>query len=103
MPRALTLAVFHRSREVLRHLAPLRRAGHLRGRGAPSRRAEGGARRARPGAHHVADRLDAGGTALAARAARADVIVDMMRMLNMSTDPAMVASSLSPRMSAWFP
>ena len=30
MPGALTLAVFHRSRDVLRHLAPLRRPGHLR-------------------------------------------------------------------------
>ena len=30
MPRAVTLAVFHSSREVLRYLAPLRRAGHLR-------------------------------------------------------------------------
>lgn len=56
-----------------------------------------------PGAHDLADRIASGADALAARAAKADVIVDMMRMLNMSTDPAMVASSLTTRMAEWMP
>lgn len=167
MPGALTLAVFHRSRDVLRHLAPLRRATHLRVKclpqtgalrvpqnvtgvlwelgpddevdrrrlsrvlsGAPSASFGAGARQMAdvsraagfrhhlnlplrlaeveralglPGAHDLADRLQAGAESFAARAARADVIVDMMRMLNMSTDPAMVASALSTRMSEWLP
>jgi len=167
MPRALTLAVFHRSREVLRYLAPLRRAGHLRVKclpqaaivrvpanatgvlwelgpdddvdrrrlsrvlsGVPSASFGVGARQVSdlsravgfrhhlgvplrlaeveralglPGVHDLADRLESGADALAGRAAHADVIVDMMRMLNMSTDPAMVASSLSTRMSEWLP
>ncbi len=167
MPRALTLAVFHRSREVLRYLAPLRRAGHLRmkvlpqsavlrvpsnatgvlwelgpdddvdrrrlsrvlsgapaasfGEGArpvadlsravgfrhhlsvPLRLAEVERALGLPGLHDLADRIQSGAEPLAAHAARADVIVDMMRMLNMSTDPAMVASALSTRMSEWLP
>jgi diguanylate cyclase (GGDEF)-like protein len=56
-----------------------------------------------PGVHDLADRIESGAAPLAERAARADVIVDMMRMLNMSTDPAMVASALSTRMSDWMP
>ena len=167
MPRAVTLAVFHSSREVLRYLAPLRRAGHLRVKclpqsavvrvpanatgvlwelgpddeidrrrlsrvlsGAPAASFGGGARQVSdlsravgfrhhlsvplrlaeveralglPGAQDLADRIDAGTDALAARAARADVIVEMMRLLNLSTDPAMVASALSTRMSEWLP
>ena len=168
MPRALTLAVFHRSRDVSRHLAPLRRAGHLTVKclpqaavvrvpnnatgvlwelgpddhdvdrrrlsrvlsGAPAASFGLGARQISdlsravgfrhhlslplrfaeveralglPGLHDLAERVDAGAEPLAARAARSDVIVDMMRMLNMSTDPAMVASALSTRMSEWLP
>lgn len=167
MPRALTLAVFHRSRDVMRYLAPLRRAGHLRVKclpqatvvrvptnatgvlwelgpddevdrrrmsrvlsGAPAASFGAGARQVSelsravgfrhhlslplrlaeveralglPGALDLADRIDAGGDMLAERAARADVIVDLMRMLNLSTDPAMVASALSTRMSQWLP
>ncbi len=167
MPRALTLAVFHRSREVLRHLAPLRRAAHLRVKCLPQpavvrvpsnatgvlwelgpdddidrRRisrvlsgvpAASFGPRARqvadlsravgfrhhlsvplrlseveralglPGTHDLADRIDSGAAPLAAHAARADVIVDTMRMLNMSTDPSMVASALSARMAEWLP
>jgi len=167
MPRALTLAVFHRSRDVLRHLAPLRRAGHLRVKcvpqtsvvqvptnatgvlwelgsddeidrrrlsrvlsGAPAASFGDGARQISdlsraagfrhhlsvplrlaeveralglPGLHDLADRIESGADVLAARASRADVIVDMMRMLNVSTDPAMVASALSTRMSEWMP
>ena len=163
MPRALTLAVFHRSRDVSRHLAPLKRAGHLRvtcvpqtavvqvpsnttgvlwelgpdddvdrrrlsrvfssapaasfGVGArqvadlsravgfrhrlsvPLRFAEVERALGLPGAHDLADRIDAGAETLAKHAAHADVIVDLMRMLNLSTDPAMVASALSTRMS----
>ena len=167
MPRALTLAVFHRSRDVSRHLAPLKRAGHLRvtcvpqtavvqvpsnttgvlwelgpdddvdrrrlsrvfssapaasfGVGArqvadlsravgfrhrlsvPLRFAEVERALGLPGAHDLADRIDAGAGTLAKHAAHADVIVDLMRMLNLSTDPAMVASALSTRMSEWLP
>ena len=167
MPRALTLAVFHSSRDVLRYLAPLRRAGHLRmkclpqsavlrvpsnatgvlwelgpdddvdrrrlarvlsgapaasfGEGArpvadlsravgfrhhlsvPLRLAEVERALGLPGVHDLADRIQDGAESLASHAARADVIVDLMRMLNMSTDPAMVASALSTRMSEWLP
>ena len=56
-----------------------------------------------PGEHDLADRLIEGGDALAALASRADVIVDLMRVLNLSTDPAMVAASLSTRMAEWMP
>jgi diguanylate cyclase (GGDEF)-like protein len=56
-----------------------------------------------PGVHDLADRLETGGATLAAHAARADVIVETMRLLNMSTDPSMVASALSARMADWLP
>jgi len=167
MPRALTLAVFHRTRDVSRYLAPLRRAGHLQVKclpqaavvriptnaagvlwelgpdddvdrrrlsrvlsGAPAASFGDAARQVSdlsravgfrhhlsvplrlaeveralglPGAHDLADRIESGAGPLAARAAQADVIVDMMRMLNISTDPAMVASALSARISEWMP
>ncbi len=170
MSGALTLAVFHRSRDVVRLLAPLRRTGHLRvkcvqqtsarvvprvpsnatgvlwelgadddvdrrhltrvlagvpsasfGAGAqpiadlsralgfrhhlrvPLRLAEVERALGLPGEHDLSERLAAGGDRLAVLANRADVIVDTMRVLNLSTDPAMVASTLSARVSEWLP
>ena len=164
MSGALTLAVFHRSRDVVRLLAPLRRTGHLRvkcgqqhslgaaprvpsnatgvlwelgvdddvdrrhvtrviasvpsasfGAGArpvadlsralgfrhhlslPLRVAEVERALGLPGEHDLSERLASGADHLAALASRADVIVDTMRVLNLSTDPAMVASTLSAR------
>ncbi len=167
MSGALTLAVFHRSRDVQRLLAPLRRTGHLRVKcvpqgavprvpsnatgvlwelgvndevdrrhltrvlsGVPSASFGAGARPVAdlsralgfrhhlsvplrlaeveralglPGEHDLSQRLIAGGDRLTALASRADVIVDTMRVLNLSTDPAMVASTLSARVSEWLP
>jgi diguanylate cyclase (GGDEF)-like protein len=167
MAGALTLAVFHRSRDVARLLAPLRRTRHLRVKclsqgtaprvpasatgvlwelgpdddidrrqltrvlsGVPSASFGAGARpiadlsralgfrhhlrvplrlaeveRALglPGEHDLSERLQHGTERLEALAARADVIVDTMRLLNLSTDPAMVASTLSARMAEWLP
>lgn len=56
-----------------------------------------------PGEHDLVERLSVGAERLTALAARADVIVDVMRVLNLSTDPAMVASTLSARVSEWLP
>jgi diguanylate cyclase (GGDEF)-like protein len=167
MPGALTLAVFHHSRDVLRHLAPLRRAGYLRVKCAPQSavpRVPGGAtgvlwelganddvdRRSLtrvmadvpaasfgagarpvadlsralgfrhhlsvplrlaeveralglPGEHDLADRIEASVDRLAALAAKSDVVVDLMRVLNVSTDPGMVAAALAARVSEWLP
>ncbi len=167
MSGALTLAVFHRSRDMVRLLAPLRRTGHLRVKcvqqgavprvpanatgvlwelgadddvdrshvtrvlsGVPSASFGAGARTVAdlsralgfrhhlrvplrlseveralglPGEHDLSERLVAGGERLAGLAARANVIVDTMRMLNLSTDPAMVASTLSALVSEWLP
>lgn len=176
MPGALTLAVFHRSRDVLRHLAPLRRPGHLRvkcypqsgpadvpsdamgvlwelesedvrdgrllspvmadvvnmvklanvpaasfGVGArpvadlsravgfrqhlsvPLRVAEVERALGLPGDEDLAERIARGADALWARASRPDEILELMRVLNVSTDPALVASALSTRMAEWLP
>jgi len=167
MSGALTLAVFHRSRDVVRLLAPLRRTGHLRVKclpqgaiprvpsnatgvlwelsadddvdrrhvtrvlsGVPSASFGAGLRPVAdlsralgfrhhlsvplrlaeveralglPGEHDLTERLAAGADRLAALASRADVIVDTMRVLNLSTDPSMVASTLSARLSEWLP
>jgi diguanylate cyclase (GGDEF)-like protein len=167
MSGALTLAVFHRSRDVLRLLAPLRRTGHLRVKcfaqsavprvpanatgvlwelgadedvnrrqlsrvlsgvpaasfgiparhvvdlsralgfrhhlSVPLRRAEVERALGLPGEHDLSERLADGADRLTALAARGDVIVDTMRVLNLSTDPAMVASTLSARVSEWLP
>jgi diguanylate cyclase (GGDEF)-like protein len=56
-----------------------------------------------PGEVDLADRLDRSTPRLVALAERADVIVDLVRGLNASTDPAIVASALLSRFAEWVP
>jgi len=56
-----------------------------------------------PGEHDLSERVGGAAERLTALAARADVIVDTMRMLNLSTDPATVAAALAARLADWLP
>jgi len=51
----------------------------------------------------LADRLETHAPALVALARRADVVLDLVRVLNASTDPVLVASALLARLSRWIP
>ena len=56
-----------------------------------------------PGEVDLADRLDTGTARLEQLAAKVEVVSDLVRAVNASTDPSMVASALVTRMSDWLP
>ncbi len=56
-----------------------------------------------PGAVDLADRLEKAGTRLKRLAARADVLGDLLRAVNESTEPHAVASALVARVATWLP
>jgi diguanylate cyclase (GGDEF)-like protein len=56
-----------------------------------------------PGSIDLADRLEVIAPRLERLAARADVVADLMRAVNVSTDPATVASALVARAVEWMP
>jgi len=56
-----------------------------------------------PGAVDLADRLEKATPRLVATAKRAEVLSDLLRAVNESSDPAAVASALVARVSTWIP
>jgi diguanylate cyclase (GGDEF)-like protein len=56
-----------------------------------------------PGAVDLADRFEKAAPRLVATAKRAEVLSDLLRAVNESTDPAAVASALVARVSTWIP
>jgi diguanylate cyclase (GGDEF)-like protein len=56
-----------------------------------------------PGVVDLADRLDKATPRLVATAKRAEVLSDLLRAVNESSDPGAVASALVARVSAWIP
>jgi diguanylate cyclase (GGDEF)-like protein len=56
-----------------------------------------------PGQVDLADRLEACAPKIRALSKRADVLLDLVRVLNETTDPATVASALIGRLSRWIP
>lgn len=56
-----------------------------------------------PGALDLADRLDRAGTRLGRLSAKAEVISDLLRAVNESTEPLAVSSALVARVMAWLP
>jgi diguanylate cyclase (GGDEF)-like protein len=56
-----------------------------------------------PGVVDLADRVDVATPRLVQLALRADVISDLLRAVNLSNDPAAVASALVARAAEWFP
>jgi diguanylate cyclase (GGDEF)-like protein len=56
-----------------------------------------------PGEVDLADRIDRGGPHLVSLAGRAEVLAELLRAANVSTEPSAVALALIVRMSAWLP
>jgi diguanylate cyclase (GGDEF)-like protein len=56
-----------------------------------------------PGASDLADRLEKVTPKLTATAKRAEILSDLLRAVNESTDPAAVASALVARVATWIP
>lgn len=87
-----------------RHLADLSRSlGFRHHLTAPLRWPEVERALGLPGAIDLADRLERATPKLAATAKRAEVLSDLLRAVNESTDPSAVASALVARVAAWVP
>ncbi len=56
-----------------------------------------------PGATDLADRFDKAGPKMAALSRKAEVLSELLRAVNESTDPKAVASALVARISGWIP
>jgi diguanylate cyclase (GGDEF)-like protein len=87
-----------------RHLADLSRSlGFRHHLTAPLRWPEVERALGLPGAIDLADRLEKVTPKLTATAKRAEVLSDLLRAVNESTDPAAVASALVARVATWIP
>jgi diguanylate cyclase (GGDEF)-like protein len=87
-----------------RHLADLsRNLGFRQHLDVPLRLAEVEHALGLPGEVDLADRIDRAVPPLTKRAARADVLAELMRAVNVSTDPAAVAAALVGRLGDWLP
>jgi diguanylate cyclase (GGDEF)-like protein len=87
-----------------RQLADLSRAlGFRQHLTAPLRLAEVERALGLPGEVDLADRLDAAISRIGGLARRADVVLDLVRSLNASTDPVTVGSALVARLANWIP
>jgi diguanylate cyclase (GGDEF)-like protein len=87
-----------------RHLADLSRSlGFRHHLTAPLRWPEVERALGLPGAIDLADRLDRATPKLVTTAKRAEVLSDLLRAVNESTDPSAVASALVARVAGWLP